>query len=73
MYDALTTTRVYKPALPHRNACDVILANKSSHFDPELVKAFANVQDEFERVRDLLVSQEGAIAGSVQWQGAAAA
>jgi HD-GYP domain-containing protein (c-di-GMP phosphodiesterase class II) len=72
VYDALTTKRVYKPALPHREACEVILANKGSHFDPELVEAFERVQDEFARVRDQLASEEAEVAGSVAWKSEAA-
>lgn len=72
VYDALTTRRVYKPALPHQDACDVILANKGTHFDPQLVEAFARVQGEFARVRDLLAGDEHEVAGSVGWKSQAA-
>jgi putative two-component system response regulator len=64
---------VYKPALSHAQASEVILASAGTHFDPQLVEAFVRVQSEFARVRDLLASEEDAVAGSVTWQGRSAA
>ena len=47
VYDALTTVRVYKPAMPHEQAVDIIVAGRGQHFDPGLVDAFLEIQEEF--------------------------
>ncbi len=40
MYDALTTRRVYKAAMPHDVARGIILQGTGNHFDPRVVEAF---------------------------------
>ncbi|SFJ33500.1 adenylate cyclase [Desulfomicrobium apsheronum] len=47
VYDALVTKRVYKNAMPHADACQIILAGRGSHFDPDVVDAFEETQHEF--------------------------
>ncbi|MDB5297729.1 MAG: response regulator receiver protein [Phycisphaerales bacterium] len=41
VYDALTSARAYKPALPHAAARAEIMAGRGTHFDPAVVDAFA--------------------------------
>jgi putative two-component system response regulator len=52
VYDALTSKRVYKNALPHHVAVNIIVEGSGSHFDPMLVQAFCRQQDAFRKVRD---------------------
>ncbi len=59
VYDALTSKRVYKPALSHESARTVILANAGKQFDPDVVAAFLAQEHEFRRV-------SAAIADEVQ-------
>ena len=47
VYDALISQRVYKPALPHDRAVQIIFQGRGSHFDPDMVDAFIGIQDEF--------------------------
>lgn len=49
-YDAMTTRRVYKPAMSHEKARDILLAGAGSHFDPAVVAAFAARQADFQAV-----------------------
>jgi putative two-component system response regulator len=49
-YDALTSKRVYKPAVSHEKAVEVIGGEKGKHFDPEVVEAFLNARQEFEEI-----------------------
>jgi HD-GYP domain-containing protein (c-di-GMP phosphodiesterase class II) len=42
-FDAITTHRAYKPALPVWYAVNEILANSRSQFDPDVVDAFITV------------------------------
>ena len=47
VYDALVTKRVYKDAMPHEEALQIILAGRGTHFDPDVVDAFEETQLEF--------------------------
>ena len=40
VFDALITTRVYKPAMSFAEARDLIAAEGGKHFDPDVVAAF---------------------------------
>lgn len=50
IYDALTTKRTYKTALPHVVARGVIIEGANRHFDPQLVEIFIERQTEFQEV-----------------------
>ena len=50
VYDALTTKRVYKEAMPHIEATSIIKNESGSHFDPMVVEAFCSVVDEVEEI-----------------------
>jgi response regulator RpfG family c-di-GMP phosphodiesterase len=58
VYDALTSKRFYKEALPHAKACRIIRDLKGSHFDPDVVEAFLTLEDRFNRVREEKLRQE---------------
>jgi putative two-component system response regulator len=45
-YDAITTRRVYKSAAPHHKALEIIKAASGQHFDPDVVGAFLELQDQ---------------------------
>jgi putative two-component system response regulator len=51
VYDALTSRRVYKPKLSHETARCMIMDSAGTHFDPDVVAAFARVEEEFLGVR----------------------
>ncbi len=50
VYDALTSKRVYKAAVPHEKAAAIIRKDSGSHFDPQVVAAFFRREQEFERL-----------------------
>ena len=52
VYDALTSRRVYKPALTHEIARSMIVAEAGKHFDPEVVAAFLSAENEFLAIND---------------------
>jgi putative two-component system response regulator len=49
-YDALISQRVYKPPLTHEEAIRIIVKDKGTHFDPDIVDAFLTVSDEFRNI-----------------------
>ena len=50
VYDALISQRVYKRPMPHDQATAIIIEGKSSHFDPDVVDAFAAIAGQFEAI-----------------------
>lgn len=50
VYDAQISKRVYKPPLPHQNAVARITSGKGSHFDPDLVGAFLEIESTFHNI-----------------------
>lgn len=45
-YDAMTTNRVYRRALSHKQAIEEVLRNSGTQFDPEIVKVFVSWWEE---------------------------
>jgi putative two-component system response regulator len=50
VYDALISKRVYKPPMPHEKAVQIIKAGKGSHFDPDVVDAFVELEAVFRNI-----------------------
>jgi putative two-component system response regulator len=50
VYDALISRRIYKDPIPHDEACELIVAGRGSHFDPDIVDAFISLQDTFAEI-----------------------
>jgi cyclic di-GMP phosphodiesterase len=51
VYDALTSKRCYKDAFSHEKSRSIIEEGRASHFDPDVVLAFFETEDEFKKVR----------------------
>ena len=47
VYDALISRRVYKEGMPHRQAVEIMVAQRGKHFDPDVLDAFLDLQDTF--------------------------
>jgi response regulator RpfG family c-di-GMP phosphodiesterase/serine/threonine protein kinase len=50
VYDALRCRRIYKPALSHSAALQMMVENSSGHFDPALVAIFQRFAPDFEKI-----------------------
>ncbi len=50
VYDALISRRVYRDPLPHAEAVRIIQHTRGKHFDPDVVDAFLEVQDNFQAI-----------------------
>lgn len=70
VYDALTSRRVYKAAMSHDEARSIIVEGRGSHFDPDIVDVFLEIEPEFDGVRRRLHS--AGVAGAAGAASAAA-
>ncbi|AYD00494.1 HD domain-containing phosphohydrolase [Neorhizobium sp. NCHU2750] len=52
VYDALVSERVYKPAMSHNEAVDLINGESGKHFDPAVVAAFDEVATQFAQIHE---------------------
>jgi hypothetical protein len=52
VYDALTTRRVYKDACSHERTVEIIAEGAGSHFDPDLVEVFLEIQGKFREIAE---------------------
>ena len=59
VYDALTSVRVYKDAIPHEEAIQMILDGKCGTFNPLLIECLLEVQD---RIADTLARPADVVA-----------
>jgi response regulator RpfG family c-di-GMP phosphodiesterase len=50
VYDALRSRRIYKPAMSHSVAVQVMIETSAGHFDPALLMAFSHCADRFEKI-----------------------
>ena len=46
VWDALSTTRPYKPAYSQEQVCELLLKGRGSHFDPPLVDLFLQILEQ---------------------------
>ena len=58
VYDALICRRVYKPSFPHTKAVGIILDGRGSHFDPDVVDAFAAIESEFRAIAERFIDSD---------------
>ncbi len=53
-YDALRSSRIYKPAGEHAATCEILLNGDGrtmpGHFDPKVLAAFSEINDDFARI-----------------------
>ncbi len=47
VYDALISPRIYKKSMGHHEAMQIVIDGKGTHFDPDIVDAFVDIQDQF--------------------------
>jgi putative two-component system response regulator len=50
VYDALISRRVYKPGMSHAKATGIIVEGMGKHFDPDVVDAFLDLNQEFQEI-----------------------
>ncbi len=62
VYDALISRRVYKEGMPHEKAVQIIVESKGTHFDPDIVDAFVELQNEFRAIAARFADSDADIA-----------
>ncbi len=50
VYDALTHDRIYRPAMSHERALEILAQGRGTHFDPNLLDLFFSELSEFRRI-----------------------
>jgi putative two-component system response regulator len=50
VYDALISNKVYKDGVSHERAVEVLTEGRGAHFDPDVLDAFLQVQDDFRAI-----------------------
>ena len=58
VYDALVSNRVYKNAMTHEQAAEIMAAGRGMHFDPDITDAFVALQSEFRVIAKRLADQD---------------
>lgn len=67
VYDALISRRVYKEGMPHEKAVQIIGEGRSTHFDPDIVDAFLEIQDEFKQIATTYADTDADIDKKTQY------
>lgn len=58
VYDALTTERVYKNAISHKDAMRIIISERGKHFDPVITDIFIKIESKIIDIKDKLNEKE---------------
>jgi putative two-component system response regulator len=67
VYDALISRRVYKIGMAHEKAVGIIAEGKGTHFDPDMVDAFLELQGDFKTIATNYVDSDVDIAKKVEY------
>ncbi len=66
VFDALTSQRIYKPAMPFDVAVDLIRAGRGSQFDPDVVDAFLSKLSAFRSISERYADNEQTLTEKAQ-------
>jgi len=58
VYDAITSKRCYKDAIPHEKCAAIIREERGAQFDPDIVDAFSAAEESFVEIRDTYQDSE---------------
>ncbi len=62
VYDALVSRRVYKTAMTHDQAAEIMVAARGKHFDPDVTDAFVALKEAFQVIAQRLGDQDEQLA-----------
>jgi len=58
VYDALISRRTYREPFSHERAVEIMKQGRGSHFDPDILDAFLEIQDEFRSIAQRFAEEE---------------
>ncbi len=61
VYDALISRRIYKEPFPHAQAVAIMVDGRGRHFDPDILDAFLDIQDDCHAIAQRYTDEEEAI------------
>lgn len=67
VYDALITSKVYKDGVPHDKAVQIIFSERGTHFDPDMVDAFIEIQDSFAEIAQRYADTEADMQHKIEY------
>ena len=67
VYDALIAAKVYKDGVPHDRAVQIIFGERGAHFDPDVVDAFIEIQDEFAAIAQRYADTEADMQQKIEY------
>ena len=67
VYDALISERIYKRAMPHDQAVGIIFQGRGSHFDPDLVDAFIEIQFDIQAIAQRFADSDSALQKKIEY------
>jgi len=67
VYDALISRRVYKPPMTHEQAVQVIVQSRGVHFDPDVVDAFLQAEEEFRSIAQRYPDSEDDLRKKIEY------
>lgn len=68
VYDAVISRRVYKPEMPHEKAAAIIREGSGTHFDPAVVAAFLELQEDFKQIAARYADDDESLRNKVDYQ-----
>jgi putative two-component system response regulator len=68
VYDACMTDRVYRKAVDHKAALDIIIQGKGIAFDPRIVDVFVSIADKFALMSEELHFVDGGIGRILHYE-----
>ncbi len=67
VYDALISNKVYKDGVSHDKAVQIIFGERGGHFDPDMVDAFIEIQDEFAAIAQRFADTEDDMQRKIEY------
>jgi len=67
VYDALISSKVYKDGVPHDKAVQIIFSERGAQFDPDMVDAFIEIQDEFAAIAQRFADTEADMQHKIEY------
>jgi putative two-component system response regulator len=58
VYEAIRSKRCYKPSMPHKETCEIIVNGAGTQFDPNITVAFREIHEEINRIYESISDEK---------------